>query len=97
MKRIADGHCHGRTAHCGCKGPHRILCIIDGGHRHCQKRNVKLCSDGIDDGSDQKRAEQALRHCSQCINSVSVKRYFNIFSFQKRFHFFHDSISFLRC
>lgn len=89
MQGVTDGYCHGRAAHGRCQRTYCVLGIIDCGNCHSQKRNVKLCANGIDDRADQQGTEKSLCHSSQCIDTISLQRYLNIFPFQKCFEFFH--------
>ena len=70
-QRIADGGGHSRTYHSRCQttdGVSRLTYLADG---ICQKSDVELCAQGIQDRTDQKRTEQTLRHGSQRIDTVA--------------------------
>ena len=53
MQCIADGDCHRRSAHRGSKSTDSVWDIIDRRNRHGQHTDVKLCSQRIDDRTDQ--------------------------------------------
>ena len=90
MQRISDGNCHGRSAHCYGETAYGISLPCDLGNRLCQKADVKLGADRVDDRTDQQRTEESLCHGTQCIDQVTSDGYFDIFPFQKSFQsFFH--------
>ena len=54
-----------------------------------KETNSKLLAEGIQDGTNQQCTEQALCHCTQRIDSISLERKDNIFFLQKHFDFAH--------
>ena len=50
---------------------------------------MELGTDGVEDGSDQQRAEQALGHGAQSVDAVPLGGEDDVFAFQKCLDIFH--------
>ena len=72
LEGIADGHRHGRAAHKGAQPTHGVAHVIDGNDLGGKKRNPELGPQGVEDGTNEQRAEQALGHSAQSVDAVAL-------------------------
>ncbi len=78
LKGVADGHRHGRAAHGRGQAAHGVGDLVvpaaQGGHHLGQEGDVELGADGVDNGTDEQGAEQALGHGPQGVDAVALDR-----------------------
>ena len=87
VQRIADGHRHRRADHERCAPADRVadrgVALAEGEDDRVEKTDVELLTERVEDRADQQRAEQALCHRAERVDTVAPQRDLNILSLQK--------------
>ena len=87
VQRIADGRRHRRADHERCAPADRVadrgVALAEGEDDRVEKTDVELLTERVEDRADQQRAEQALCHRAERVDTVAPQRDLNILSLQK--------------
>ena len=98
MQGKANGNGDARANHSRGQTADGVACRpfsgTDGDDDLVQEGNAELLTNGVENGAHQQRAEQALGHGAQSVNSVTLHGKYHVFAQEKFFQFVHESLLF---